>query len=86
VRFGEPEIHPFIPKLDEEHPEIVVLRAESGYIADVWHTDVTFDASPPICSVPLAQTSLSTPQAKLRRMYAASRRMPRFQRRKSSAR
>ena len=51
LRFGEPEIHPFIPKLDEDHPEIVVLRAENGYIADVWHTDVTFDASPPVCSV-----------------------------------
>jgi len=51
VRFGEPEIHPFIPKLDEEHPEIVVLRAESGFIADVWHTDVTFEPSPPVCSV-----------------------------------
>ena len=24
-RFGEPEIHPFISKLDEAHPEIVVL-------------------------------------------------------------
>ena len=41
IRFGEPEIHAYIPKLDEAHPEIVVLRAESGYIADVWHTDVT---------------------------------------------
>lgn len=51
LRFGEPEIHPFIPKLDEAHPEIVVLRAESGYVADVWHTDVTFSASPPVCSV-----------------------------------
>ena len=51
LRFGEPEIHPFIPKLDDDHPEIVVLRAQQGYIADVWHTDVTFDASPPICSV-----------------------------------
>lgn len=51
LRFGPPEIHPFIPKLDEEHPEIVVLRAGGGYIADVWHTDVTFDASPPVCSV-----------------------------------
>jgi taurine dioxygenase len=51
LRFGPPEIHPFIPKLDEDHPEIVVLRAEAGYIADVWHTDVTFDPEPPICSV-----------------------------------
>lgn len=51
LRFGPPEIHPFIPKLDDAHPEIVVLRAGGGYIADVWHTDVTFDASPPVCSV-----------------------------------
>src|SRR4051812_9685463 len=26
-RFGEPEIHPFIPKLDPEHPEIVVIAS-----------------------------------------------------------
>jgi taurine dioxygenase len=51
LRFGPPEIHAFIPKLDDEHQEIVVLRAEAGFIADVWHTDVTFDASPPVCSV-----------------------------------
>ena len=51
IRFGEPEIHPVIPKLDASHPEIVVLRAGGGFIADVWHTDVTFAASPPICSV-----------------------------------
>jgi taurine dioxygenase len=51
ARFGEMEIHPFIPKLDAEHPEIVVLRSSQGQIADVWHTDVTFSASPPICSV-----------------------------------
>ena len=51
IRFGEPEIHPYIPKLDEDHPEIVVLKGESGYVADVWHTDCTFEDSPPICSV-----------------------------------
>ncbi|MCB0994276.1 MAG: TauD/TfdA family dioxygenase [Acidimicrobiales bacterium] len=50
-RFGEVEIHPFIPKLDDDHPEIVVLHSESGYVADVWHTDVTFSASPPVCSI-----------------------------------
>jgi taurine dioxygenase len=60
MRFGAPEIHPFIPKLDEAHPEIVVLSAEEGYVADVWHTDVTFDASPPICSV---LQMLKTPRA-----------------------
>src|SRR5687768_6115556 len=46
-RFGEIEIHPFIPKLDEAHPEIVLLESDHGYIADVWHTDVTFSDSPP---------------------------------------
>lgn len=50
-RFGEIEIHPFLQKLDGEHPEIVVLESERGMIADVWHTDVTFAASPPICSI-----------------------------------
>jgi taurine dioxygenase len=51
LRFGEAEIHPYIPKLDAEHPEIVVLDSEQGARADAWHTDVTFSASPPICSV-----------------------------------
>ena len=49
LRFGEAEVHPFIPKLDDEHPEIVVLEGEAR--ADVWHTDVTWAAHPPICSV-----------------------------------
>lgn len=51
ARFGEMEIHPFIPKLDVDHPEIAVLRSSQGGIADVWHTDVTWAASPPLCSV-----------------------------------
>jgi taurine dioxygenase len=48
---GELEIHPFIPKLDDEHQEIVVLDSDKGGKADVWHTDVTFRADPPICSI-----------------------------------
>jgi taurine dioxygenase len=51
IRFGEPEIHPFIPKLDDDHQEIVVLDSDKGAKADVWHTDVTFSPSPPKCSV-----------------------------------
>jgi taurine dioxygenase len=51
LRFGEAEIHPFIPKLDDQHQEIVVLDSDRGAKADVWHTDVTFSPSPPICSV-----------------------------------
>jgi taurine dioxygenase len=53
-RFGEAEIHPFIPKLDDDHPEIVVLEGQAR--ADVWHTDVTFAEHPPICSVLKAVT------------------------------
>jgi taurine dioxygenase len=49
-RFGELEVHPYIPKF-EDQPEIVVLHSEQGYIADVWHTDVTFADSPPQFSV-----------------------------------
>ena len=48
-RFGEPEIHPFIRKLDDDHPEIVVLGQEAR--ADVFHTDVTFSPTPPLTSI-----------------------------------
>ena len=51
ARFGEAEIHPFIPKLDADHPEIVVLDGDQGARADVWHTDVTWSEQPPLCSV-----------------------------------
>jgi len=50
-RLGEPEIHPFIPKLDDAHPEIVVLDSERGGEADTWHTDVTFSPTPPMASI-----------------------------------
>jgi taurine dioxygenase len=49
--WGELEVHPFIPKLDPEHQQIVVLDGDKGGRADVWHTDVTFRADPPICSI-----------------------------------
>src|SRR4051812_8408668 len=49
-RFGEIEVHPFLPKY-QEHPEIVVLESERGMVADVWHTDVTFSATPPLFSI-----------------------------------
>ena len=50
-RFGEIEIHPFIPKLSDDYPEIVVLDGDHGGRADVWHTDVTWGTSPPIASI-----------------------------------
>ena len=49
-RWGEMEIHPFIPKV-EGFPEVVELRASRGYVADVWHTDVTFSERPPVMSI-----------------------------------
>jgi taurine dioxygenase len=48
-RFGEPEIHPYIPKHDDDHPEIVVIDTVGGGV-DVWHTDVTFSPTPPMAS------------------------------------
>ena len=50
-RFGEPEIHPFLPKLDDDHPEIVVLDSDTGVRADFWHTDVAFSPTPPMASI-----------------------------------
>ncbi len=50
-RFGEIEIHPFLQKLGPDHQEIVVLDGDAGARADVWHTDVTFSDSPPLCSI-----------------------------------
>jgi taurine dioxygenase len=49
--WGEMEIHRYIAKVDDDHPEIVVLRSETGGIADEWHTDCTFEARPPIMSI-----------------------------------
>jgi taurine dioxygenase len=49
-RFGVPEIHPYIPKRDDRHPEIVVIDTHGGG-AEFWHTDVTFSPTPPMASV-----------------------------------
>jgi len=50
-RFGEIEIHPYIPKVSADFPEIVVLDSDQGAHADVWHTDVTFSPTPPMASI-----------------------------------
>jgi taurine dioxygenase len=49
-RFGEVELHPYLPRLDG-HPEIVVIDSEDGGKVDVWHTDMTFHESPPLASI-----------------------------------
>lgn len=49
-RFGEVELHPYLPRL-EGYPEIVIIDSENGGKVDVWHTDMTFHQSPPIASI-----------------------------------
>ncbi|WP_225730029.1 MULTISPECIES: TauD/TfdA family dioxygenase [unclassified Nocardia] len=49
-RFGEVEIHPYLPKLDD-HPEVVLIESDKGGKVDCWHTDMTFQPSPPIVSI-----------------------------------
>jgi taurine dioxygenase len=50
--FGPLEVHPYLPKADENVPEVCSLdSAEGGVAADLWHTDVTFSESPPIAAL-----------------------------------
>lgn len=49
--FGELEVHPYIPKVDEAVPEVVELDSEVSPKADLWHTDVTFSESPPVAAL-----------------------------------
>lgn len=50
-RFGtSTEAHPVEPSL-EGHPEVLPLNSEEGARADVWHTDLTFQESPPLGAV-----------------------------------
>lgn len=53
-RFGELHVHPVLPSLgDQGHPEIVVLESNEHmpYVAEHWHSDVTFEREPPLGSV-----------------------------------
>ncbi len=55
-RFGTLHIHPFIPNLDN-YPQIIRLESkESGpaqmaYQSNTWHTDLTYEAKPPMASI-----------------------------------
>ncbi len=51
ARFGELEVINGLKKLDDQHPEIVVLDDAVTPAADVWHTDVTYRESPPITAI-----------------------------------
>ncbi len=53
-RFGTLQIHPFLQPLKAEgHPEFVVLQSDEKhpYVAEAWHSDVTFVEQPPLGSV-----------------------------------
>lgn len=52
--FGPLHIHPFLqPLKDEGHPEFVVLESDAKhpFVAEAWHSDVTFQDTPPLGSV-----------------------------------
>lgn len=53
-RFGALHVHPFLQPLKEEgHPEFVVLESDEKhpFVAEAWHSDVTFQEKPPLGSV-----------------------------------
>jgi len=52
--FGELHVHPVLQQLkDEGHPEIIVLESDAKrpFLADRWHSDVTFEHAPPKGSI-----------------------------------
>ena len=53
-RFGKLHIHPAAPKGLEEHPEILIIKADdkSKRVAgEEWHSDVSCDPEPPMGSI-----------------------------------
>ena len=53
-RFGALHVHPFLQPLKEEgHPEFLILEsdAQHPFVAEAWHSDVTFQETPPLGSV-----------------------------------
>lgn len=49
-RFGELEVHPYLPHVDG-HPEIQIIDSEQDGKIPIWHTDMTYTANPPVGSV-----------------------------------
>ena len=52
--FGELHVHPVLQQMaDQGHPEIVVLESDARrpFVADRWHSDVTFEKCPPRGSI-----------------------------------
>jgi taurine dioxygenase len=54
LRFGDLHVHPVLQQMkDQGHPEVVVLESDRDrpFVADRWHSDVTFEECPPMGSV-----------------------------------
>jgi taurine dioxygenase len=49
-RFGQLEVHPYLPSLDG-YPEIQIIDSEQDGKIPIWHTDMTYSPNPPIGSV-----------------------------------
>jgi taurine dioxygenase len=52
--FGELHVHPVLQQMAEQgHPEIVVLESDENrrFVAERWHSDVTFQRRPPLGSI-----------------------------------
>jgi taurine dioxygenase len=49
--FGKIENHPNLKNPFTDHPGVFELVATQGGIADEWHSDITFEDQPSICSV-----------------------------------
>ena len=59
-QFGTPDTHPFAGRIggnviaeDPDRPELVIVesRADAPTVAEYWHTDVTWSATPPLGSI-----------------------------------
>lgn len=55
-RFGKLHVHPFIPNLEGYEQVIKLESADAGpgemaYQSNTWHTDLTYEAEPPMASI-----------------------------------
>lgn len=53
-RFGKLHMHPASPNLVDGHPEILLIKADQNskrVAGEVWHSDVSCDAEPPMGSI-----------------------------------
>ncbi|MFL6117952.1 MAG: TauD/TfdA dioxygenase family protein [Catenulispora sp.] len=49
-RFGELEVHAYLPHLDG-HPEVQIIDSEQDGKIPIWHTDMTYSPHPPVGTV-----------------------------------